>query len=248
VAVFQDRVAIVDPINPPTVISNSIAPMLAFYSQGGLVAGQIKVFRDILFLPIVTPGTAASTGTVLTCRLNRPVQARQLYYPWTEFDGHAGEQIGFDVYTQASNEPTLLGGGDDGRFADFGALLDGRAGADANGVVFKFEIELRHLPTGQGQPSHLKRIRVRYTLASNSANPNLTVAYNPSADPTVTTGWVSLGPLPLSEPGADPVSWWLPIPARLRYVRIRLTLTDGTVETFVVQRVELGVRTAAHAR
>jgi hypothetical protein len=251
VAVFTDRVAIVDPVNPPVVVSNSISTQLAFYASGGLVAGGIKVFRDILFLPIVSDPMAANWGTVLTCRLNRPVQGRQLYYPWTEFDGHAGSQLAFDVYSQQGYGTTLVGGGNDGQLADFGGVLDdpGRAGADADGVAFKVEIETRHLPTGQGQPNHLKRIRVRYTAVSSyTGTPALTVAYNPSSDPTDTTSWVSLGSQPLSKPGKDPVSWWLPVPARVRYVRVRLTLTDTSLETFTVQRVELDVRAAAHAR
>ena len=250
VAVFKDRVAIVDPINAPITLSNSIGPLLNFFfGDGPFVAGQIKVFRDVLFLPIVAAEMASAEGTVLTCRLNRPVQGRQIYYPWTRLSGHAGRHLAFDYYSQEGYGTTLIGGGADGHLSDFGPMLVGLSGPDADGSSFTTEIETRHLPTGQGQPNHLKRIRVRYVGASSSAAPvNVTAAYNANPDASSSSGWVSLGTKALPVSGADLASWWLPVPARARFVRVRVSVSDNNVDNFAVQRIELDVRSAAHAR
>jgi hypothetical protein len=244
VAPCTDRVCLVDTVNAPVTISNSIAPMYAEMMAANQRPGGAKVFRDTLFLPII-----GATSETLTCRLNRPVQGRQLYYPWTEMNGHAGLNAAYDFFI-ATTGPTLLGAGNDGRVNDIGGVIDITGapivGLDADGVAAEFQIETRDLPTGRGQPNHLKRIRVHYTGKKASGSQFAIMDY--SVDPLHET-W--RGDLPMQQmpmPGVDPIAWWLPAAVRARYARARLTVVGGHLSSLTVHRIELQARGATHAR
>jgi hypothetical protein len=174
------------------------------------------------------------------------VRGRQTYYPWTEFDGHAGQQSMFDFYVSPFG-PMLLGAGTDGRLNDLSEIFnafDYSGGGDADGTAPLFELETRDFPTGQGQPNHLKRIRLRYT-AQGTAPPNVQAAY--STDPLHAT-WADLNTTALTMPGEDPLAWWLPQVPRARYARVRVRVQDTDLTRLIVHRVDLSVRPSTHAR
>jgi hypothetical protein len=243
VAACVDRVCFVSLDNAPVTISDSIASLYSEYARFG-VPGGMKVFNDTLFLPMLT--NSGDVREVLTCRLNRPVRGRQTYYPWTEFDGHAGQQSMFDFYVSPFG-PMLLGAGTDGRLNDLSEIFnafDYSGGGDADGTAPLFELETRDFPTGQGQPNHLKRIRLRYT-AQGTAPPNVQAAY--STDPLHAT-WADLNTTALTMPGEDPLAWWLPQVPRARYARVRVRVQDTDLTRLIVHRVDLSVRPSTHAR
>lgn len=243
VAACIDKVYLVDPFNPPVPISDSIAEIYADCVSLIQRPGGAKVFRDTLLLPIIDRFNGPPV-TLLTCRLDRPVRAGHLYYPWTELAGHAARHYMLDLY-YGPQGALVIGGGHDGWINDLtGAFAHDFAGADADGTVAEFVLETRDFPTGQGQPNHLKRIGVTYTAQAN-ADVQIDIAV--STDPLHQT-WVDLGSQTLPMTGVDPITHWLPQAIRARYARVRVTVQDADLASLIVHRVELQVRSAAHAR
>ena len=163
VAPLNDRVILLDTISTPTVISDSIAPLYAQHVKAGRLPGGAKVFHDHLFLPWLNPdNTVAST---MVCRLNRPVRGRMTYYPWTILDGHAAQMTMGDISPIAETH-TMLAAHTDGRIIDYGNLFtpDADVALDADGSTPDFDLETRDFPTGNGQPNHLRALRLYYTL------------------------------------------------------------------------------------
>jgi hypothetical protein len=239
VAACRDAVYTLDNLNAPVPVSDSISEMYAAYVAAGARPGVAKVFRNTLFLPVLD--AAGNHLDLLTCRLDRPVRERHVYYPWTRFSGHALRHRAFDVQgTQAA--PRLLGGNSDGTVNDLTGVFSPSATskADADGSVYPFALETRDFPLGQGL-THLKRLRLRYTSEGTGA---AQISY--SSDPLHAV-WVTLPQRALSANGEEPLAWWLTRTERLRYVRVRLTTADP-VDRLTVHRVELVTRPATHAR
>jgi hypothetical protein len=248
VAPCIDRIYLVDAVNPPTPISDSIAVDWRGYVAQGMLPGGAKVFDSTLFMPVRLPPLVVPEGwtpgaivTLLVCRLSRPVQGRLTYFPWSQFGGHPATLRSFDVSLTGAT-PRLLGGGQDGAVTDVTGVLTPSPDntLDADGIAPDFFLETRDFPTGQGQPNHLRRIRLRYTALGAG---QITAAY--SSDPGH-EDWVQLDPQPLAD-GKEPLSWWLPTAVRVRFVRVSFE-TQDPVQGLVVHQIELNTRSAAHAR
>jgi hypothetical protein len=252
IAPCADRVYFVDAVSAPVPISDSITPMYAELVRQGARPGLAKVHRNTLFLPMLKTNQSTleeENVATLTCRVDRPIQGRYTYFPWAEHRGHAAKARAFDIATRTPNiapiKPAsfLLGGGEDGFVSDLTDIFRPSAtnARDADNTSIEFQVETRDFPTGQGQPNHLKRVRLTYTLEGAAQ-----IAAEITDDRTRTT-WVALGSEDLTAPGEDPAAWWLHPPARVRYARARLTLT-GDPARLVFHRIEMTVRPASHAR
>jgi hypothetical protein len=254
IAPCVDRVYLLDAISAPVAISESIAPLYMDLVRRGARPGQARAYRNTLFLPLLLRDQNTleyNVETVLVCRLNRPIAGRQVYYPWSELRGHAAKVRAFDVSNrgaysfgpQLEAPPFLLGAGQDGRVIELSALFTPTAAnaRDADNTPIEFEIETRDFPTGQGQPNHVKRLRLNYTLEGAAQ------ILAEITDDRTRTVWVALGSEDLTAPGQDPVAWWLHPPPRVRFARVRFKLT-GDPARLVFHRVDLTVRPAAHAR
>jgi hypothetical protein len=241
IAPCYDRVYMVDLSGPPTPISDSITPLYIDRVNQGYKPGLTKVWRNTLMLPMLDADDVVQD--VLTCRLNRPIQGRYVYYPWTVIDGHAGQQSAFDISLTGS-APRLLGAGSDGLICDLTSIFDPDPynGADADGSVHHFDIETRDFPTGTGQPNHFKRIRLRYTLEGNSAK--VTALWQ-----LIDGGaWIAFDEKPLEQGKGNVASWWLPA-YRTRWARVRFECSVDTAPgDLTVHQIELSVRQANHAR
>lgn len=240
VAPCIDRVYLVDLTGPPIPISDSITPLYVDYINQGYRPGLAKVWRNTLLLPMRYFGGAQNA--TLACRLNRPIQGRYVYYPWSVIDGQAGLQRAFDVCLTEEDNPKLLGAGLDGWISDLTPIFDpdDEENADADGTVYRFDIETRDFPTGQGQPNHVKRVRLRYTNVGQPAVVRLLVERD--------GGWGAFEPVTLSLGKGLVASWWLPA-HRARWARVRFELlTDAPPGDLIVHQIELSVRSAAHAR
>ena len=119
-AVHRPRLP-VDPSSLPVPLSDSVSPLYVDYVNRGFMPGGEKVCRNTLLLPMLD--IFGVVGAMLTCRLNRPIRGRHVYYPWTKLDGHAGSQIALDVYLSGS-VPRLFGAGTDGRVADLTPIFE----------------------------------------------------------------------------------------------------------------------------
>jgi hypothetical protein len=164
VAPCSDRVYLIDGVNAPQAVSDSIAPFYARYVRGGHRPGGAKVFNGHLFLPILD-GATGEPLTLLVCRLNRPARARYVYFPWATFTGHAAGMVSGDV-SLLSDRPQFLLAHQEGRIAEFTDVFnpsEDRA-RDADDSIFEFDVETRDFPTGNGQPNHIRQVRLRYTL------------------------------------------------------------------------------------
>lgn len=162
VAPCADRVYLVDTVSAPIPISDSIAPLYMGFVGVGNKPGGAKVFRNHLFMPMLDSLNTV-TG-MLVCRLNRPVRGRFIYYPWSIFDGHAGNSLTLDV-SMLGAAPRLFAGNRDARLSDLTDVFNpgDLNAADAVGT-HEFELQTRDFPTGNGQPNHTKRLRLYYTL------------------------------------------------------------------------------------
>jgi hypothetical protein len=159
-----DRVYMVDAVSQPVAISDSITPIYMGHVRGGYRPGGAKVFRNTLFLPILTQDVA-TPHALLTCRLNRPIRGRQVYYPWTTFEGHAARVVMGDV-SLIDATPKFLAAHQDGRVTSLTDVFNpsDSVAADADGTVHAFDVETRDYATGTGQPNHVRKLRLRYTL------------------------------------------------------------------------------------
>lgn len=162
VAPCIDRVFVVDAISAPQAISNSIAPSYSGYVAAGRVPGGAKVYRNHLFLPVLD---GIEPDTMLVCRLDRPVQGRQLYWPWSTFTGHAQNGTALDV-TLTGATPDFLMAGRDRHLTSMRSVFEPTeaVASDADATTHEFDVESRDFPTGNGQPNHVRKLRLRYTL------------------------------------------------------------------------------------
>jgi len=161
VAPCNDRVYMVDGMSAPVPLSDSISSLYMDYVRQGYLPGGGKVYRSTYFLPILRPDH--TIATVLTCRLNRPVKGRQTYYPWSALTGHAATLVMAD-FALISGRPSLIGAHSDGRVSDLSALFaPEERRVDADDSSYPFDVETRDFPTGNGQPNHVREVRLRYT-------------------------------------------------------------------------------------
>jgi hypothetical protein len=158
-----DRCFLVDTISAPTPISDSIAPLYMEHIRAGRLPGGGKAFRNHYFLPWLD--AAGAVVSVMVCRLNRPVKGRATYYPWSVFTGHAAQMVMGDI-AAVTPTPTMLVAHRDGRVVDFFSVFDpdNQVVHDVDGSDPEFDFETRDFPTGNGQPNHVRALRLNYTL------------------------------------------------------------------------------------
>jgi hypothetical protein len=183
VAPCGSRIMLIDTVSAPVSISDSIPPLYMQHVLAGDLPGGAKVYRNHLFLPwLNAAGVPLST---LVCRLNRPVKARATYYPFSIFTGHAAGMVMGDMAASptrrrcSSRTPT-------GASSTTRAIFDPDAqhAADADGTTPEFDLETRDFPTGNGQPNHLRALRLSYTLQP------LAGGTPPSMPPSPTARWL----------------------------------------------------------
>ena len=163
VAPCSDRVFLVDTISAPTPISDSISPLYQEHIRAGRLPGGAKVYRNHYFLPWLN--SLDVPVATMACRLNRPVKARMTYFPWSVLTGHA-EGMAMGDIAAVTDIPTLLVAHSDGSVANYLSLFepDETIVTDADGTTPEFDLETRDFPTGNGQPNHLRALRLYYTL------------------------------------------------------------------------------------
>lgn len=163
VAPCIDRCFLVDGLSPPVPITDSISSIYMDHIRAGHRPGGAKVFRNHYFLPWLD--AARHPHGLALCRLNRPVKARQVYYPWSEWDGYPTGIAAFDVDLRAA--PVFRGAHEDGHVVDISPafppfLEDETPMVDPDGEPVVFDVETRDFPTGNGQPNHVRRLRLFY--------------------------------------------------------------------------------------
>jgi hypothetical protein len=267
VAPCHDRVYLLDGVSAPRPISDSIAPLYQRYANDGSYRpGGAKVFRNHLFLPIIDRATN-TPQTLLVCRLSRPARARYVYYPWSIFTGHAAGAVMFDV-SLLVNEPDFQAAHADGGVVSVRDVLHESTvnPLDADFSAYPFDVETRDFPTGNGQPNHVRQIRLRYTVDHGDMGPvTVTAGFSDGPDGTgwdsdllpepsdPVHNWLMLGDklLPALGTGLEPVLgvalWRLFAARRARYARMRFRTTD-TPFSLVFHHVDMGVRPASHQR
>lgn len=166
VAPCMDRIYLVDGLSTPVSISDSIQSVYMAYVQSGHYAGGAKVYRNHYYLPIIEPVTR-NVVALLVCRLNRPVQGRSLYYPWTIITGYAAQMVAAD-FSLVAGRPRMISAHRDGRLVDVSDFMDpAESQVDADESVYPFDVETRDFATGRGQPNHVRAVRLRYTAQGN---------------------------------------------------------------------------------
>jgi hypothetical protein len=174
-----DRVYLIDGLSAPVPLSDSITPLYMTYVRGAFRPGGAKVFRNTLFLPIIKQDNTPEV--MLACRVNRAVRGRQTYFPWALLTGHAALSTALDV-ALISGTPMLLAvtGGQAARVIELTNIFaPSKANShDADGTVPEFDVETRDFPTGNGQPNHVRRLRLRYSLEPDTALPEIHAGYS----------------------------------------------------------------------
>lgn len=163
VAPCGDRCLLVDTISAPTPVSDSISGLYMQHVNAGRLPGGAKVYRNHYFLPWMNPD--GSVASVMVCRLNRPVKGRLTYFPWSILTGHAAGMVMGDL-AAVTTAPSMLVAHRDGRVVDYFSLFDPSddVDLDVDGGTPEFDLETRDFPTGNGQPNHLRALRLWYTL------------------------------------------------------------------------------------
>ena len=260
IAPCTDRIYMIG-TGAPVPISDSIAPLYMEAVRSGRLPGGAAAFRNHYFLPIVSSNL--KPDTVLVCRVNRPVKGRFTYYPYSLLTDHAGGMVaGFA--SNVTQPPRFLVAHHDGHVVLFTDIFDpGPANpADADATVHEFLLETRDFPTGNGQPNHVRRFRLYYTLRGgelqasySTGRTNLDLA----TWGTMTWGeddwasskdeglWTLLpGHAPSNQAG-ELFDWRFPRSVRARFIRGRLRSVSPATR-LRIHRVEFGVRPATHQR
>lgn len=191
-----DRVFLVDGLAPPIPISDSIQPLYSNQLSSGYTVGGAAVYRNHYFMPWIVSGGAPpyAGGPLFVCRLNRPVRSRQVYYGWSWWTRKGAGQTAFA--TDPRGIPILrAAGGISGYVLDFTEtflpfdITDVAAKnqvADYNQVAIstsqiEFDVIVRDVPTGNGQPNHVRRMRVGYEATGSGS---VKAAYSYGTEPT----------------------------------------------------------------
>lgn len=253
-------------VSQPVAISDSVASLYRDFAAGA-VPGGAKVFNNHYFLPWLETGDPADgTRTVMVFRLDRPVRGRRVYYPVTLLDGHASGMVMGDYSSMFRSGPTLLVAHVDGGIYDYGLLLSPQhfSQFDGDGTEPIFDLETRDYVTGNGQPNHIRELRLRYTLPDPGDGQAASFIAALSVDWMITGDevsdlppgywydepqriWHALPGPPAVSQGLDPVKWPLPAAMRARWVRARFR-SDHAPEGLIVHRIDIGVRPATHTR
>jgi hypothetical protein len=163
-----DKIFIVDALSAPVPISTSIAPDYQTFVNAHNLLGGARVFNNHLFLPILDSGLGSVA--LYVCRVDRPVQGRQLYFPWSTITGFAKNATHFDVSLIAP-VPMLLGAQGNHILSDYSPVFTPGVNnrLDAGFSAYEFDVESRDFPTGNGQPNHVRKLRLRYTMEGAAA-------------------------------------------------------------------------------
>lgn len=163
VAPCMDKIYVVDGLSAPVPVSDSITDVYLSEVKAGHRPGGAKVFRNHYFLPVIDSVNTPQIQFV--GRLDRPVRGRSTYYPWSTLTGHVSQMVMAD-FALVAGRPRMLGAMRDNRIADMTGVLEPSLtnAIDADGTEFVFDVESRDFPTGQGQPNHVRRLRLRYTV------------------------------------------------------------------------------------
>lgn len=167
VAPCIDKIFIVDALSAPVPVTTSIAPDYQHFVNGNYRLGGCRVFNNHLFLPVLD--TAYGSAALYVCRLDRPVQGRQLYFPWSTITGNARPVTHFDVSLVDPARPKLIGAQPAHLFGDYAKFFTPEANHLDNGFGYEFDVESRDFPTGNGQPNHVRKLRLRYTMEGEAA-------------------------------------------------------------------------------
>ena len=261
IAPCVDRVYLIDGLSQPVPISDSITPLYLEHVKAGHFPGNAAAWRGHYLLPIIA--SDRSVKDALVCRAERPVKGRQVYYPWSRLTDYGGNVLGYFAST-AVTPPKLLGMGHDGWVLDASDIFSPKEenAADGDGSAFEWGVETRDFPSGNGQPNHVRRLRIYYSLSSGQ----IEGSFSTSGDPLTTDSrWGTMvwgqdawqtsdldqwAVLPYSAPanaGRDPHTWQFPRTVRTRYIRARLRCTDP-VGRLRLHKLEFGVRPATHRR
>jgi hypothetical protein len=163
VAPCVDRCLLIDTASAPDSISDAVTPLYVEHIRAGRLPGGAKVFRNHYFLPWLSD--TGQVVSVMVCRLNRPVKGRMTYFPWSLFTGHAAGMVMGDI-AAVTSVPTMLVAHSDGSVIDFASVFnpDDEIVHDVDGSDPEFDLETRDFPTGNGQPNHVRALRLHYTL------------------------------------------------------------------------------------
>jgi hypothetical protein len=163
VAPCADRCLLIDTASAPDAITDAIAPLYMEHVRAGRLPGGAKVFRNHYFLPWLN--ATGQVVSVMVCRLNRPVKGRLTYFPWSLFTGHAAGMVMGDI-SAVTSVPTMLVAHTDGSIIDLASVFDpdDQVVHDVDGADPVFDFETRDFPTGNGQPNHVRALRLHYTL------------------------------------------------------------------------------------
>ena len=158
-----DKIFIVDALSPPIPISTSIAPDYLSFVNGNYRLGGCRVFNGHLFMPVLD--TAFNPAALYICRLDRPVQGRQTYFPWSTITSDARMVTHFDV-NLTDVKPVLLGSLQAHLLVDYAPFFTPNVNnrLDSGTQKYEFDVETRDFPTGNGQPNHVRKLRLRYTM------------------------------------------------------------------------------------
>jgi hypothetical protein len=163
-----EGIFLMDGISQPERISKPIDRLYRKRIADGYKFGGAAVCRNHYLLPILGSG---SVRDLLVCRLDRPISDRsQRIFPWTRFDGDAGETKAFTVRNSlGARRPLLLGaqGREQSRIVDCTGFFEpSRENAtDADGSVHQLDIVTRDFETGNGTVNVVRDFVLRYELA-----------------------------------------------------------------------------------
>jgi hypothetical protein len=165
-----DGVFLMDGVSQPQRISRPIDRLYRRRISDGYVFGQAVVYRNHYFLPILGE---RDVRDCLVCRVDRPISdRRQRIYPWSRFDGDAGETRAFAVRnTIGPREPFLLGAQarTPSRIVDCSGFFEPSTEneADADGSVHELDIITRDIETGGGTENVVRELVVRRELVGD---------------------------------------------------------------------------------
>lgn len=158
-----DKIFIVDALNPPVPVTTSIAPDYQGFIAGHALLGGCKVFNNHLFVPILD--FVLAPVALYVCRLDRSVKGRQTYFPWSTITGLAKLITHLDI-ALIGPTPMLLGAQGNHKLSDFSPIFTPGVNnrLDGGSSAYEFDVESRDFPTGNGQPNHVRKLRLRYSL------------------------------------------------------------------------------------
>ena len=164
VAPCVDRCFLVDGLSPPVPISDSISSIYMAHVRAGHRPGGAKVFRNHYFLPILN--ATADPGRPARVPPQPAGQGAAALLPVVAVGRLPGRH---QPPSTSTCEPRRIFRAvhQDGWQLDLHrrlpAVRERRARSlDADGEPLVFDVETRDFPTGNGQPNHVRRLRLFY--------------------------------------------------------------------------------------